>query len=203
VVASVVPELTVAYQALADRYLDHPAVVVGPGVRTGMPLLVDNPHEVGADRIANAVAAHARFGGPCVVVDFGTATTLDVVSANGEFVGGVIAPGVDSGLDALSQRAARLMRVELAAPPTTIGRNTVECMQSGLVLGAAAMVDGMVSRIAIELGAQPIVIATGGLAPLVLPHSVLIEEHEPMLTIEGLRLVHERTTGATMRSRRR
>ena len=203
VVASVVPELTVAYQALADRYLDRPAVVVGPGVRTGMPLLVDNPHEVGADRIANAVAAHARFGGPCVVVDFGTATTLDVVSANGEFVGGVIAPGVDSGLDALSQRAARLMRVELAAPPTTIGRNTVECMQSGLVLGAAAMVDGMVGRIAIELGAQPIVIATGGLAPLVLPHSVLIEEHEPMLTIEGLRLVHERTTGTTTRSRRR
>jgi type III pantothenate kinase len=138
-----------------------------------------------------------------VVVDFGTATTLDVVSANGEFVGGVIAPGVDSGLDALSQRAARLMRVELAAPPTTIGRNTVECMQSGLVLGAAAMVDGMVGRIAIELGAQPIVIATGGLAPLVLPHSVLIEEHEPMLTIEGLRLVHERTTGTTTRSRRR
>jgi len=137
------------------------------------------------------------------VVDFGTATTLDVVSAEGEFLGGVIAPGVDSGLDALSQRAARLMRVELATPPTAIGRNTVESMQSGLVLGAAAMVDGMVSRIAVELGAQPVVVATGGLAPLVIPQSVLIEEHEPMLTLEGLRLVHERTVGASARGRRR
>ena len=203
VVASVVPELTVAYQALADRYLDRPAVVVGPGVRTGMPLLVDNPHEVGADRIANAVAAHARHGGPCVVVDFGTATTIDAVSADGEFLGGVIAPGVDSGLDALSQRAARLMRVELASPPAAIGRNTVESMQSGLVLGAASMVDGMVARISGEMGAQPVVVATGGLAPLVIPHSVLIEEHEPMLTLVGLRIVHERTVGAPARSRRR
>jgi len=203
VVASVVPELALAYQALADRYLDRPAIVVGPGVRTGMPLLVDNPHEVGADRIVNAVAAHARHGGPCVVVDFGTATTLDVVSRDGEFVGGVIAPGVDSGLDALSQRAARLMRVELASPPAVIGRNTVESMQSGLVLGAAAMVDGMIARITEELGAKPVVIATGGIAPLVLPHSRLIEHHEPMLTLEGLQLVHERTTGARARGRRR
>jgi type III pantothenate kinase len=132
-----------------------------------------------------------------------TATTIDVVSADGEFLGGVIAPGVDSGLDALSQRAARLMRVELATPPAAIGRNTVESMQSGLVLGAAAMVDGMVTRIAAELGAQPVVVATGGLAPLVIPQSVLIEEHEPMLTLEGLRIVHERTSGAPARGRRR
>lgn len=203
VVASVVPELTVAYQALADRYLDRPAVIVGPGVRTGMPLLVDNPQEVGADRIANAVAAFDIYGGPCVVVDFGTATTLDVVSAEGEFLGGVIAPGIATALDALSQRAARLMRVELATPPAAIGRNTVESMQSGLVLGAAAMVDGMVGRLAGELGAQPIVIATGGLAPLIIPQSISIEEHEPMLTLEGLRRVHERTMGAPSRSRRR
>lgn len=203
VVASVVPELTVAYQALADRYLDRPAVVVGPGVRTGMPLLVDNPHELGADRIANAIAAHAQFGGPCIVVDFGTATTIDAVSEAGEFLGGAIAPGVDTGLDALSQRAARLMRVELASPPAAVGKNTVESMQSGLVLGAAAMVDGMVMRIAGELRVSPVVVATGGFAPLVIPHSVLIDEHEPMLTLQGLRIVHERTIGAAARGRRR
>jgi pantothenate kinase type III len=172
----------------------------------GGPYFAASPEkvsEVGADLFANAVAAHASHVGPCVVVDFGTATTIDAVSADGEFLGGVIAPGVDSGLDALSQRAARLMRVELASPPAAIGRNTVESMQSGLVLGAASMVDGMVARISGEMGAQPVVVATGGLAPLVIPHSVLIEEHEPMLTLEGLRIVHERTVGAPARSRRR
>ena len=202
VVASVVPALTAAYQALADRYLGRPAVVVGPGVRTGMPLLIDNPHELGADRLVNAVAAYRRYGGPCIVVDFGTATTLDVVSAGGEYLGGVIAPGIETSLDALTQRAARLMKVDLVAPTRVVGRSTVESMQSGLINGAAAMVDGMVARIAAELGVPPVVVATGGRGTLVAPLSSEIELHDPLLTLEGLRTVHELNAGAVPRGRR-
>jgi type III pantothenate kinase len=203
VVASVVPQLTAAYQRLAERYLGRAAVVVGPGVRTGMPLLIDNPHELGADRLVNAVAAYRRYGGPCVVVDFGTATTLDVVSAAGEYMGGVIAPGIETSLDALTSRAARLMKVDLLPPPRCIGRSTVESMQSGLVIGAAAMVDGLVARIEGELGVPPVVVATGGLAPLVTPLSAEIELHDPLLTLQGLRTVHELNTQAPPASRPR
>ena len=192
VVASVVPELTVAYQALADRYLDRPAVVVGPGVRTGMPLLVDNPHEVGADRIVNTIAAHHLFGGPCIVVDFGTSTNLDVVSAKGEFLGGALAPGIEISLDALAQRAAQLRKVELVRPRSAIGKNTVEALQSGALYGFAGQVDGLVDRICEELGEVTSVVATGGLAPIVVPESRTITHHEPDLTLIGLRLVFEK-----------
>ena len=139
-----VPSLTAGYRQLAGKYLDRPALVIGPGVRTGMPIDIDNPHELGADRIANAVAAHHRFGGPCLVVDFGTATNFDVVSAEGSYIGGAIAPGVEISAAALTDRAARLVKVDLVAPARVIGRSTVECLQSGIVFGTVAMVDGMV-----------------------------------------------------------
>ena len=151
VVASVVPSLTAGYRQLAQLYLDRPALVIGPGVRTGMPIDIDNPHELGADRIANAVAAHHRHGGPCVVVDFGTATNFDVVSAEGSYIGGAIAPGVEISAAALTDRAARLVKVDLVAPARVIGRSTVECLQSGIVFGTVAMVDGMVARIREEV----------------------------------------------------
>jgi type III pantothenate kinase len=203
VLASGVPSLTAAYQALAIKYLERPALVMGPGVRTGMSINIDNPHELGADRLANAVAASRRYGGPCVVVDFGTSTNFDVVSATGEFLGGAIAPGVEVSLDALAARAARLVKVELAAPARAIGRSTVECMQSGLVFGTAAMVDGLVARIRRELGPEDVaVVATGGLAELIVRYSEEIEEHDPLLTLEGLRLVHELNAGARAGGRR-
>jgi type III pantothenate kinase len=191
VVASVVPTLTAGYRELAARYLDRPALVVGPGVRTGMPIAIDTPHELGADRIANAVAAYRRYGGPCLVVDFGTATNFDAVSAAGEYMGGAIAPGIEISAAALTDRAARLVKVDLVAPARAIGKSTVECLQSGIVYGAAAMVDGMVERITAELGAETVVVATGGLAGLICQHTERIDEHDPLLTLEGLRLVHE------------
>jgi type III pantothenate kinase len=191
VVASVVPALTAGYQELALKYLDRPAVVVGPGMRTGMPLNIDNPRELGADRIVNAVAAHRRLGGPCIVVDFGTATTFDAVSAGGEYLGGVIAPGIETSLEALSNRAARLVRIDLVPPERTIGRSTVESMRSGLVLGTVEMVDGMCRRIREELGGTAAVIATGGLAPMVCRLSQEVDLHDPLLTLEGLRILFE------------
>jgi type III pantothenate kinase len=191
VVASVVPTLTSGYQELAARYLDRPALVLGPGVRTGMPIDIDNPHELGADRIANAVAAYQRYGGPCLVVDFGTATNFDAVSAEGAYVGGAIAPGVEISATALTDRAARLVKVDLVPPARAIGKSTVECLQSGIVFGTVAMVDGMVVRLRAELGGDAIVIATGGLAGLIGQFSAEIDEHDPLLTLEGLRLVHE------------
>ncbi len=194
VVASVVPSLTAGYRQLAGKYLDRPALVIGPGVRTGMPIDIDNPHELGADRIANAVAAHHRFGAPCLVVDFGTATNFDVVSAEGSYVGGAIAPGVEISAAALTDHAARLVKVDLVAPTRVIGRSTVECLQSGIVFGTVAMVDGMVARLRAELGSDAIVVATGGLSSLICQFSAEIDEHEPLLTLEGLRLVHELNT---------
>jgi type III pantothenate kinase len=191
VVGSVVPTLTSAYGSLALKYLGREALVVGPGVRTGMQLAIDNPHELGADRIVNAVAAHRRWGGPCIVVDFGTATTFDAVSAAGEYLGGAIAPGIETSLDALTSRAARLVRIDLVAPPRAIGKSTVESMRSGIVYGTVAMVDGVVARMKEELGPETFVVATGGLASLVTRHSLEIDEVEPLLTLEGLRLVHE------------
>jgi type III pantothenate kinase len=169
--------------------------VLGPGVRTGLSIAIDNPHELGADRIANAVAAHRRHDGPCIVVDFGTATNFDVVSAAGEYLGGAIAPGVETSLDALAARAARLIKVDLVAPSRVIGKSTVEAMRSGVVYGTVAMVDGMLERMKEELGAEALVIATGGLAELVCRYSVQIDENEPLLTLEGLRMVHELNAG--------
>jgi type III pantothenate kinase len=195
VVGSVVPALSAAYQALAVKYLDREALLLGPGVRTGLSIAIDNPHELGADRIANAVAAHRRHGGPCIVVDFGTATTFDAVSGAGEYLGGAIAPGIETSLDALTSRAARLVKVDLVAPERVIGKSTVESMRSGVVYGAVAMVDGMVERMKDELGPDAFVIATGGLADLVCRHSAQIDEIEPLLTLEGLRLVHELNAG--------
>lgn len=191
VVGSVVPALSSEYRALAVKYLGHEALVVGPGIRTGLQIMIDNPHELGADRLVNAVAAHRRFGGPCIVVDFGTATNFDVVSEAGEYLGGVIAPGVETSLDALAARAARLVKVDLVPPPRVIGKSTSEALRSGLVYGTAAMVDGIVSRMKEELGAEAFVVATGGLAELVCRHSLQIDRNEPLLTLDGLHIVHE------------
>lgn len=199
VVASVVPSLTAAYRGLAERYLERTALVVGPGVRTGMPVLVDNPHELGADRLVNAVAAVRRYGAPCIVVDFGTATTFDVVSSDGAYLGGAIVPGVETSMDALAARAARLVRVDLVAPARAVGRSTVESLQSGIVNGTVAMVDGMVRRIEAELDRPPAVVATGGLARLIAPLSEEIDEHDPLLTLDGLRIINEMNAGVPIR----
>jgi type III pantothenate kinase len=191
-VASVVPDLTTAFRELAANDLSFPPLIVGPGTKTGVSVVTDNPREVGADRVMNALAAFSRFGGPAVVVDFGTSTNFDVVSAAGEFIGGVIGPGIQVSAASMVSRTARLPRVELVAPPSVIGKNTVECIQSALIYGTADMVDGIVARVSGELEAEPAVVATGGLAPLVIPHCRSVEHHEPWLTLEGLRLVYER-----------
>ncbi len=193
VVASVVPDVTGAFREMAERELDFEPTIVGPGTKTGVPIRTDNPREVGADRVVNTLAAFTRFGGPSVVVDFGTSTNFDVVSPAGEFLGGVIAPGLQISAASLVTRTARLTRVDLVAPRSPIGTSTVEAIQSGLIYGTAAEVDGVVDRIRAELGApSATVIATGGLAPVVIPHCRTIDHHEPWLTLEGLRLVHER-----------
>jgi type III pantothenate kinase len=191
IVASVVPTLSAAYRSLSLIYLQREALVIGPGVRTGIGLAIDNPRELGADRIVNAVAAHRRHGGPCIIVDFGTATTFDVVSEAGEYLGGAIAPGIETSLDALTARAARLVKVDLVAPSRPIGKSTVESMRSGIVFGTVALVDGMVARMKEEIGADTTVLATGGLATLVFPLSEQIDEIVPLLTLDGLRIVHE------------
>jgi type III pantothenate kinase len=193
VVASVVPDVTAAVRDLAAAVFAFTPVIVGPGTKTGVPVLTDNPREVGADRVVNALAAFSRFGGPAIVVDFGTATNFDVVSATGEFIGGVIAPGMQASAASLFSRTARLTRVEFAAPPNVVGKSTVEAVQSGLVFGTAGEVDGVVTRILVELPGA-VTIATGGLAPVVLPHCTTIQHHEPWLTLEGLRLVFEKNT---------
>jgi type III pantothenate kinase len=191
VLSSVVPSATQALREMVGRYFRFEPVVVEPGVKTGVPVLTDNPKEVGADRIVNALAAFTRYGGPCVVVDFGTATTFDCVSERGEYVGGAIAPGLQLAARALFEHAARLPLVELVAPQAAIGTNTVESVQSGLIFGYAALIDGMVERIAKELG-QPTVVATGGLASVVIEECRTVDHHEPWLTLEGLRLVFEK-----------
>ncbi|MGH2655313.1 MAG: type III pantothenate kinase [Actinomycetota bacterium] len=191
VLSSVVPSATQALREMVRVYFRFPPVVVEPGVKTGVPVLTDNPKEVGADRIVNALAAFTRFGGPCVVVDFGTATTFDCVSDQGEYLGGAIAPGLQVAARALFEHTARLPLVELVAPNAAIGKNTVESVQSGLIFGYASLIDGMVERIAKELG-HPTVIATGGLAPVVIEECKTVDHHEPWLTLEGLRLVFEK-----------
>ena len=191
VASSGVPQIAVALAEMARAHFGHEALIVGPGIRTGLPLMVDNPHEVGSDRVANCVAALALRPGPMVVVDFGTAINFDAVSAAGEFVGGAIAPGLEVSVNALGERAARLFGIELATPPAAIGKNTAENMQSGAIFGFAGLVDGMVRRFAGELGGLS-VIATGGLAGLVTPHCETVDEVEPWLTLDGLRLIWER-----------
>ena len=182
----------------ATYFKDVPTTIVEPGIKTGVPLLVDNPKEIGADRIVNTLAAHTLFGGPAIVVDFGTSTNLDVVSPKGEFLGGALAPGIEISVDALAQRAAQLRKVELIRPKSVIGKNTVEALQSGTIYGFAGQVDGLVSRISEELEAQfnerPTVIATGGLAPLIFGVADTLDEYEPDLTLIGLRLIHERNS---------
>jgi type III pantothenate kinase len=190
--ASVVPTLTETFRAVADAYLDPTPVVVEPGVRTGLALRVDHPRDVGADRIVNAVAAHDLYGGPTIVVDFGTATQFDVVNAAGEFIGGAIAPGVATSAEALVRRTARLPTVETTTPPAAIGRSTVTALQSGIVFGAAGQVDGLVDRMVRELGPGVTTVATGGLAPAVLEACVSIDHHDPSLTLKGLARVWRR-----------
>jgi type III pantothenate kinase len=181
---------------ISTYFSEIPTTIVEPGIKTGVPLQVDNPKEIGADRIVNTLAAHTLYGGPAIVVDFGTSTNLDVVSPKGEFLGGALAPGIEISVDALAQRAAQLRKVELIKPKSVIGKNTVEALQSGTIFGFAGQVDGLVSRISDELVAQfnerPTVIATGGLAPLIFGVADTLDEHEPDLTLIGLRLIHER-----------
>jgi type III pantothenate kinase len=190
IVASVVPALTNAYESMARDHLGLEALVVGPGLATGLPILYDNPHEVGADRVVDAVAALDRYGhGPVIVVDFGTATTFDAISANGEYLGGVIAPGVEVSADALFRAAAKLSRVELEPPPAVIGRNTRQSIQSGILFGEAGMVDAIVTRMRAELGGEVPVLATGGLAALMAPLCATVTDHDPLLTLRGLHLL--------------
>ncbi len=198
---STVPSVLHEMREMCERYYrDVPAVIVEPGVKTGIPIRMDNPKEVGSDRIMNALAAVHLFGGPAVVVDFGTSTNFDAVSARGEFVGGALAPGIEISVDALSRRAAQLLKVELTRPPRVVGKNTVEALQSGIVYGFAGQVEGIVRRMARELApADPesvTIIATGGLAPLVINEVSIIDAHEPWLTLIGLRLVFERNAAA-------
>lgn len=191
VLGSVVPSLTLAFQRLADRYVDGRALVIGPGVKTGVRLRVDNPSEVGADRIANTLAAHRRHGGPAIVVDFGTSTNLDVVSEEGDFIGGAFAPGLEVSAESLFGRASRLFRVPLTAPRDAIGKNTVDCLRSGIVFGYVGLIEGLVQRITAELPSAPRVIATGGLATTIAPLTKTIERVDEDLTLEGLRLLWE------------
>lgn len=190
---STVPSILREMRRMLERYhRDVPTLLIQPGVRTGVPVAVDNPKEVGADRIMNTLAAYHLFGGPAIVVDFGTATNFDVVSARGEFAGSVLAPGIEISVDALAARAAQLVKVELVRPASVIGKNTVSSLQSGIIFGFAGQVDGLVRRIVAELGTPVTVIATGGLAPLVLDAAETIMFHEPDLTLIGLRLAWER-----------
>lgn len=195
-VCSTVPSVLHEWRdMLAVHFAAVPSVVVEPGVRTGVPVLMDNPREVGADRVVNALAAATLYDGPAIVVDFGTATTFDVVSPKGEYIGGAISPGIDISLEALGRRGAQLRKVELLRPRSVIAKNTVEAVQSGMVFGFASQVDGIVARIIAELGVDPAsvhVIATGGLAPVVVDECASITDHQPWLTLRGLELVFAR-----------
>ena len=196
VVGSVVPALTPMFGDVGSRYLGVTPLVVGPGMRTGVDLRYENPREIGADRIVNAVAAHARYGGPVIVVDFGTATTFDVISADGAYLGGAIAPGIGIATDALFERAARLSRVDIVRPARVIGKTTVTAIQSGVYFGFLGQVDELVRRILGELGQPARVVATGGLADLLVGDSTTIAVVDPWLTLEGLRIVWERNLPA-------
>jgi type III pantothenate kinase len=191
IVSSTVPQLRPEWTEMATRYLDHTMLVVGPGLRTGMSIRYDNPREIGPDRLVNAVAAFDKVGGACVVVDFGTAVTHDVVSADGEYLGGVIFPGVEISLEALTERAAALPTVDLTEPRGVVGKSTVDAIRSGVLYGFAGMVDGILARLHDELG-DARAIATGGLAGVIVPYCARIDEVDDLLTLTGLRLVWER-----------
>jgi type III pantothenate kinase len=190
-IASGVPPVTAALREMTERYFGFEALVLETGVRTGMPILYDNPREVGADRIANAVGAYDLYGGPSIVVDFGTANTVDAISEQGEYLGGAIFPGIEISLDALFARAALLRRVELTPPKNVIGKSTIESIQSGAVYGYSGQVDALVERFKAEMG-ESTVVATGGMAELIAPFSRTIQHNEPWLTLHGLRIVFER-----------
>jgi type III pantothenate kinase len=193
IVSATVPQLSVQWTQMANRYLGHEMLVVGPSLRTGMPIRIDNPREVGADRLVNSVAAYERIGDSCVVVDFGTAITYDVVSAAGEYLGGIITPGAEISIDALYERADKLPKVELAEPRALIGKSTLEAIRSGIVFGFAAQVEGIVQRLRDELGLETKVLATGGLAGALVPSvRETIDEVDDLLTLTGLRLIWER-----------
>ena len=192
IVSSTVPQLEPEWTAMARRYLHHEMLVVGPGLRTGMAIRYDNPREIGADRLVNAVAIRERFGGPAVCVDFGTAVNFDVVSRAGEYLGGVLAPGIEISLEALTERGAKLPKIDLAPPRGVIGKSTVEAIRAGVIYGYAALVDGIVERVLGEIGQDADVIATGGLAGHIVPFTERIDEVDDLLTLTGLRLIYER-----------
>lgn len=193
VISSVVPPLTGRYRTLVEQRFRVEPLVVGPGTKTGLPILINNPHEVGADRIVNAVAAIDIIGGPCIVVDFGTAITFCAISAENEYLGGAIAPGVEVSLEALTSRAARLSRVDIHEPESVIGKTTADSLRSGIVHGFAGLVDGIVTAMKGDITAEKIgTIATGGFANLVVPHTKTLEHVDPLLTLKGLKLVHQR-----------
>jgi type III pantothenate kinase len=194
IVSSTVPLLGPEWCEMARRYLGHEMLVVGPGVRTGMAIRYDNPREIGPDRLVNAVAAYARLGGPCVVVDFGTAITYDPVSADGEYLGGIITPGVEISLEALTERAAALPTIDVVAPRALIGKTTIDAIRSGIVYGTAGQVDAILGRLRAEMGAHTRAIATGGLAAAIVPYCQSIEMIDDLLTLNGLRLIHERNS---------
>ena len=195
VVSSVVPPLGSQFERMTERYLEADCLTIGPGVKSGMPIRIDNPLEVGADRLVNAIAAYERFQDACIVVDFGTGINIDAVSAEGEYLGGAIGPGLEISLTALIDRAARITRIDLGEPEAAIGRSSRAAIQSGFVFGFAGLIDGLVRRIEKELS-EPRLLATGGLASVVVPFSETIEEVDDMLTLNGLRLIHERQTRA-------
>jgi type III pantothenate kinase len=194
IVSTVVPQLGPEYELLCERHIGKPGLIVGPSLKTGMPILVDNPHELGADRLVNAVAAHAKVMGACVAVDFGTSTNFDVVSGAGEYLGGVIGPGVEISMEALTARAAKLPRIDLTAPDGPIGKDTTAAIQAGFAYGFAGLVDGIDRRLADALGEKVTFIATGGLAQTIAPHCETIDEVDELLTLRGLQLIYERNT---------
>jgi type III pantothenate kinase len=194
IVSSTVPQLEPEWTAMAARYLSHEMHAVGPGTRTGMAIRYDNPREIGADRLVNAVALRERFGGPAVCVDFGTATTFDIVSAEGDYLGGSLMTGIEISLEALTEHGARLPKVELAPPRSVIGKNTIDAIRSGVVFGYAGAIDAILRRLYDELGQHAAAIATGGLSSLVVPYTEEISEVDDLLTLTGLRLLHERNS---------
>ncbi len=194
IVSSTVPQLEPEWTEMSARYLSHETLVVGPGTKTGMAIRYDNPREIGADRLVNAVAMRDRFAGAAVCVDFGTATTFDVVSHDGEYLGGALMTGIEISLEALSERGARLPKIDLAPPRSVIGKNTIDAIRSGVVFGYAGAIDAILRRMYDELGERPEVVATGGLSGLVVPYCEEIEQIDDLLTLTGLRLLHERNS---------